>query len=671
MSKSGFPWNSLARLLTKAHTWSGQQTFSNINVTGGSITGAVTTLPMATSTNPGVSAATTVTIVDANSGVIILQNDGSPAAQTIGSPTVVTAGKIFTVVNNDTSVDNVVVNGFTVTPGEAQSFIWDGSAWGPTDLGITSIPVPITQGGTGSSTAAGAFTNIKQAATTSATGVVELETVAETVAGAGTAMSPTGAGVAATIAVNANPKAMSQGVALTAAAAPAILNAHSTVFSNTTNSFGIGGDFILPTWTPAANQVLRNKWAANVGYKIEVVLTSGIFRLTLNDTVYDSAVPGGGAASNLVAGTGHKILAVPTVGASTTTVSFFLDGNLLSTTEAQANEDVTNTQDMYTGGTSAARYAMTVFDTYNFNRALTAAEVLDLYRNGIAEADKWGSQTSLVTGDNSTFASDTGWWSKEATVSIADGVAHFVDAANAGSGLNRNSVTFLLPSKRYRVIYTISNYVKGGIRVDPGGVAAVTNPTRSANGTYTEDFEVASSGNGKIYFSGIGAGLTTLDIDNVTIYQIGATLALESEGIQPAPGQCLDSSSNKLHAMQPAAGSSLTRYKKDFEYRWTNTWTASSAAQYVGGLNQAVLSADHFITDIITQATVTTDVENLELGDGSAVAKFVAAFAPSATRTKQTIAAQNDGTNLKLVYTPAAEATMTVETIIRGFIWEP
>jgi hypothetical protein len=162
-----------------------------------------------------------------------------------------------------------------------------------------------------------------------------------------------------------------------------------------------------------------------------------------------------------------------------------------------------------------------------------------------------------------------------------------------------------------------------------------------------------------------------LYVKNIVITQLGATLALTPEGIQPAPGQWLDSSSNKLHAMLPATGSSLTRYKKDFEYRWTNTWTASSAAQYVGGLNQAVLSADHFITDVITQATVTTDVENLELGDGSAVAKFVAAFTPSATRTKQTVAAQNDGTNLKLVYTPAAEATMTVETIIRGFIWEP
>ena len=110
------------------------------------------TTNMTTSTNPGVSVATTTAIVDAYAGVIILQNDGTPAAQTIGSPTVTTAGKIFTVVNNDTSVESVVVNGFTITPGEAQSFIWDGTAWGPTDLGITALPVPANQGGTGLST---------------------------------------------------------------------------------------------------------------------------------------------------------------------------------------------------------------------------------------------------------------------------------------------------------------------------------------------------------------------------------------------------------------------------------------------------------------------------------------------------------------------------------------
>lgn len=118
---------------------------------GGSGSGA-----MQTSTNPAANAAVTTTIIDAYSGVIILQNDGTPANQTLANPTITTAGKIFTVVNNDTSVDNetVIANGvsFTVTPGEAQSFIWDGTAWGPIDLGITAIPVVVAQGGTGLTT---------------------------------------------------------------------------------------------------------------------------------------------------------------------------------------------------------------------------------------------------------------------------------------------------------------------------------------------------------------------------------------------------------------------------------------------------------------------------------------------------------------------------------------
>jgi hypothetical protein len=506
-------------------------------------------------------------------------------------------------------------------------------------------------------------------------------------AGTDTASAMTPADSAAAIAASANPKAMAQGVALTAGAAAAILNAHSTVYSNTTNSFGIGGDFILPTWTPAANQVLRNKWAANVGYKLEVVLTSGAFVLYLNEKTYTSAVPGGGAASNLVAGTRHKILAIPTVGASTTTVSFFLDGNLLSTTDAQANEDVTNTQDMYTGGTSAARYAMTVFDAYNFNRALTAAEVLDLYRNGIAKADKWGSQTEQVTGDDSDFDTVGNWTGSGATITggydsgdaghatclrieSGDGSTDRAELAVsnfAGGGITANEKHTIIFDYKWITKPTTNQVQLGGTNC-ANTMSAAVGAWASFNGTITTSDAATAL---RIYSSVSGTANDELLIDNLHVFRTGATLALEPEGIQPAPGQCLDSSSNKLHAMQPATGSSLTRYKKDFEYRWTNTWTASSAAQYVGGLNQAVLSADHFITDVITQATVTTDVENLTLGDGSDADRFVTAFAASATRTSQTIAAQNDGTNLKLVYTPAAEATMTVETIIRGFIWEP
>jgi len=156
-----------------------------------------------------------------------------------------------------------------------------------------------------------------------------------------------------------------------------------------------------------------------------------------------------------------------------------------------------------------------------------------------------------------------------------------------------------------------------------------------------------------------------------SLRRIGMPLMIESEGIQPAPGQCLDSSGNKNHAMQPATGSSLTRYKKDFEFRWTNTWTASSAAEYIGGVNRAVLTNKHFITSIVSRATVVTDVENIEIGDGSDTNYYVTAVAPTAAPTIHTIAKNlNDGTNLKLVVTPAAGATMTVEFIVKGFLLE-
>ena len=54
---------------------------------------------------------------------------------------------------------------------------------GPDPNTPTSIPVPITEGGTGEITAAAAFAAIKQTATIAATGVVELATTAEVTAG--------------------------------------------------------------------------------------------------------------------------------------------------------------------------------------------------------------------------------------------------------------------------------------------------------------------------------------------------------------------------------------------------------------------------------------------------------------------------------------------------------
>jgi len=85
-------------------------------------------LPMTTVTDPALNAAVTTAIVDGFSGnIVTLTTTGN--AQTIQDPTDTTAGKRFTVVNNDTSSDTLTVNSNVLDPGEAISFIWDGSAW--------------------------------------------------------------------------------------------------------------------------------------------------------------------------------------------------------------------------------------------------------------------------------------------------------------------------------------------------------------------------------------------------------------------------------------------------------------------------------------------------------------------------------------------------------------
>lgn len=721
--------------------------------------------PFTTATDPASNAACTTAIVNAHSGTIVTTTKAANS-QTLGAPTVTTAGKVFTVVNNDTSTHSIpiVANSvtFTLTPGEGQCFLWDGTAWGPTDLGITEIPVLTTQGGTGRSTgttayalvatgttATGAQQTLANGATTeilvgggasalpvwtTATGTgapvratsptlvtpllgtpasgdlrnCSISTATEkgvtvysgstkALAGTDTASAMTPADVAAKVAVDVNPRAMSQGVAMTYAASG---SSGIRVADNDNIDFGTGNFTLrwkgsIPDYTPSADVILMQKTDATNGWLLQVD-TTGVLQLLRNAEAAKSST----AAPTITDGTVHEIVCVVTTETASVagSVEFYVDGVALGSSvaiTAGAPTTVNNAVSLYVAGTSAVRTASNNYAATTYNRALTAAEVLDLYRNGIAEADKWGSQTNLTTNGDVETGLTTNWvvedYGGSSTVLSANSLSPISGSYDlkasitAGTNASYPRIFFegfsaLTVGKKYRVKYKIkasktitlaSIILRVGIAGDTISISdTLTIGTDIVS--YIGDFTAQAAYTRLcIVYNSVASGNADLYIDDVKIYQIGATLALESPNIQPAPGQWLDSSSNKLHAMQPATGSSLIRPKRDFEYRWANTWTASSAAQYVGGLNRAVLSADHFITDIITQATVTTDVENLELGDGSAVAKFVAAFTPSATRTKQTIAAQNDGTNLKLVYTPAAEATMTVETIIRGFIWEP
>jgi hypothetical protein len=115
------------------------------------------TASITSATDPATNAATTTTIVNGYSGTIITTTT-TGNSQTLGTPTTAAIIRYFTVLNNDTSTHSIpiVANSVTYTlgVGKGLTFIWDGSKWLPTDLGITSIPVVVIQGGLGVSTLA-------------------------------------------------------------------------------------------------------------------------------------------------------------------------------------------------------------------------------------------------------------------------------------------------------------------------------------------------------------------------------------------------------------------------------------------------------------------------------------------------------------------------------------
>lgn len=470
---------------------------------------------------------------------------------------------------------------------------------------------PIQGGGTGQATAAAAFSALKQSATESATGVAELATTAEAIAGTDTSRIITPAGLAAAQAVISNPKAPSQGVAMTYAASG---STGIQVADNNNIDFGTGNFFLywegsLPDWTPSANREIFSKWLSNLGITFEV-LTSGKIAIYRNAGGYESST----VATGFIDGTVHKICAVVTRETESTagSIVFYADGAQLGATVtiiAGIPATISNSQPLYICGTGALRNASTTISAAVGNFAPTAAEVLDVYRNGIPS--KWFDQTGVAPANQTALTAGTLITGREYRI---DTYAAGDDFTNVGAASNASGVRF---------------------------VATGTTPTTWTNSS--------------------------------SLRQIGVTFWIPPEGIQPAPGQCLDSSGNKLHAMQPASGSSLIRYKKEFEFRSTNVWTASSAAQYIGGFNQNVLTSKHMITSIVSRMTVNTDDENITIGDGSDADYYVTDVAPTAAPLIHTIAAGhnlNDGTNLKLVVTPAAEATMTIEFIVKGIILE-
>ena len=166
-----------------------------------------------------------------------------------------------------------------------------------------------------------------------------------------------------------------------------------TVADNDNIDFGTG-DFTLvwrgslPNWTPSsAKSLIRNRISA--GFIFGLDTNAKLFLQYQGVVVYSSIVTS--ISDNSVA----SIVMVADRDVGT---YFYVNGALLGTVATASVLDVSEAAVLYVSGSNAIRTASTTHFAATYNRALTAAEVLDLYNNGIAASDQWGSQTAQTSG---------------------------------------------------------------------------------------------------------------------------------------------------------------------------------------------------------------------------------------------------------------------------------
>lgn len=369
-----------------------------------------------------------------------------------------------------------------------------------------------------------------------------------------------------------NPKAITQSIYLTAAASGStgITVPYSAAWALGTNNFALHAKFALPNWTPAAAAVIasiRVDGSNIIWWYVDTDGKLGIYAYIAG--VYVIPPSKSTVATGLADGTMADIV-IDVVRESVSvagSITFRVNGVTLGASvaiSAATPVSLTLSSPLYFGGTSTSRIAGTWQTCRLYNRALSDADALALYRNGLEFADKFGNQAELAV--NGSFAADTNWI-KQAGWTIAGGVAV---ATSAGTGAALRQTYPILAGVRYRVKFTISNYVSGALKVYLGSLA--TSVSANANGTYVQEI-VAPGGSDLGLYAQYGP--TTLNVDDFSCVAIGAVLDLQPEGIQPT-GQWLDASGNALHAALPASGASLSRLMDRGMYRWTTPITGDT-----------------------------------------------------------------------------------------------
>lgn len=217
------------------------------------------------------------------------------------------------------------------------------------------------------------------------------------------------------------------------------------------------------------------------------------------------------------------------------------------------------------------------FMTRCFNFALTPTVQLVNYSRPeypIEWVDRGATGAELITNTaDRDFSSDTGFWSIGGSgISITEGVARW-SASSAYAELRR--AAFVIVGKKYRIMYDIPTRTSGSIFCNVG----ISGTVRSTTGTAFKDELIATR---TTLLWGAGSVSSTLDIDNVSVTQLGCILDLNAEGMTSAYWY---DKTNSLTATVTGATLQIPS-ASNLGAMWFNGTTSKISLSSIGGLPQ-------------------------------------------------------------------------------------
>jgi len=286
---------------------------------------------------------------------------------------------------------------------------------------------------------------------------------------------------------------------------------------------------------------------------------------------------------------------------STNTVNFYLDGvNVGTTTTANVQGSVTNSSvplniGRFEDSSGTVKWMDgEIRQVRLHNRALSADEVRAAYSGQAVSYEYTGaSQANLVTNPlNSAYSPDSNWakqtgWAINTTTNPTKAECRTTDDYSF-----YNTPDNQVKGKRYRITFTISDYVSGGVTVDDD-----YNQDRTLfdeNGTHTHEYTATTT---HTIFFGQNGTTTNLDISDISVVQLGCVAEYLPTGINST--QWVDTSGNGLN------GSTSTATAVNHE---VGTITATGVVEVNNGIKfpaTAVASADANTLDDYEEGTWT------------------------------------------------------------------